>query len=317
MHLARCFVAEACVGDLVGEFVELFGAVIALAEFALDGLQLLTQVVLTLRSAQFGINLALNLAREFEHADFARENVEQDPKTLHHVERLEHSLLVLDAEGHVRCDEVGHHIRLLDGLGERAQLVWEMRGQSDGLVEHRRDRSAECLSFFDAVLGDRLILEDFDASSQIGSFLEPFNNAESRDALDDQPGGVGHFDERADDDCASDIEDIIKSGRVEVCLLLGDNPDDAVVADDRVIDQLNAGFAADAERRDEHRVDDRVPQGQQVQLRRNLKRNLVVVARHLDGRRLKVVHLGDDFHGVFGFGSGFGAFRSCQGSTLS
>ena len=59
---ARCF-------DLRAELLDLLGLVVAFAELALNGFQLLAQEVVALVLADFRLHLRLNLRAELEHLE--------------------------------------------------------------------------------------------------------------------------------------------------------------------------------------------------------------------------------------------------------
>ena len=63
--------------DFLLDFLELARARIAVAEFLLNRLQLLAQIVLALILVEFGLNLRLDLVPELEQLDFAGQNRNQ------------------------------------------------------------------------------------------------------------------------------------------------------------------------------------------------------------------------------------------------
>ena len=96
------------------------GALLALAEFLLDRLYLLVQVVLALTLFHLALHAPADALLDLKDVDLRLELREQTLQPLLHVEHLEHFLLLLELERQMRRYRVGEATGLLDA-GERGE----------------------------------------------------------------------------------------------------------------------------------------------------------------------------------------------------
>jgi hypothetical protein len=110
--------------DLLAQFLGFPGLIVALAQFSLDGLQLLAQEVVALVLADLGLHLRLDLGAQLEHLELLDEDAVQVRHPLPQVQRLEHFLLRRRADGaEARRDEVGQPPGLRDAEREGLEIV--------------------------------------------------------------------------------------------------------------------------------------------------------------------------------------------------
>ena len=137
-------------GDLLLQLFEV-GAFFAVAEFLLDRLDLLVQVVLALALLHLALDAAADALFDLQDVDLVLEQLEQLLQPLGHREQVEHRLLGFELERQVRGDGVGQAARVVDA-GDRGQdLRRDLLVQLDVLVELLRHRAAQRLD-----LGRRL-----------------------------------------------------------------------------------------------------------------------------------------------------------------
>jgi hypothetical protein len=99
--------------DLLLEFLEV-GALFAVAQFLLDGLDLLVQVVLALALLHLPLDAAADALFHLQDVDLVLEQLEQLLQALGHLEQVQHRLLGLELERQVRGDGVGQAARVVD-----------------------------------------------------------------------------------------------------------------------------------------------------------------------------------------------------------
>ncbi len=100
--------------DLLAKLRDLALLIVAVAQFLLDGLHLLAQVVLALVLLQLGLDLALDLVADLQHLEVLDQEAIHSLETLVHGEHLE-QLLALGAGE--RGQAAGHEVGERDGSG--------------------------------------------------------------------------------------------------------------------------------------------------------------------------------------------------------
>jgi hypothetical protein len=111
------------------------GALLAFAEFLLDRLDLLVEVVLALALLHLALHAAADALLDLQDVDLGLEQAQQVFETLAHVEHLEHFLLLLELQRQMRGDRVGETAGLVDP-GERGQdLGRNLLVELDVLIE--------------------------------------------------------------------------------------------------------------------------------------------------------------------------------------
>jgi hypothetical protein len=117
--LGQGFLAHAGGLDLLLHLVDV-GAVLAFAEFLLDGLDLLVQVVLALALLHLALDAAADALFDLQDVELGLELAEQLFQALGDAEDLEHLLLLLQLERQVGGNGVGQAPGFLDA-GQRGQ----------------------------------------------------------------------------------------------------------------------------------------------------------------------------------------------------
>ena len=119
---------------------------VALAELALDRLQLLAQEVLALALLHLRLHLRLDLRAELEHLQLAAQDRGDLAQALLDVDRLEDLLALLGRDrAHRRRDEVRERARVVDVRRRELQLLGQVRGEADDARELALDVARERL----------------------------------------------------------------------------------------------------------------------------------------------------------------------------
>ena len=120
-------------GDGLVELRDLGAALVAFAQLLLDRAHLLAQQVLAVGVGDRFARALVDLARDLQHLDAAREQLEQLVEPRLEVERLEQRLLFLGADVHQAGDEVGELRRAVDALQRSDHLFGHLRQQLQDL----------------------------------------------------------------------------------------------------------------------------------------------------------------------------------------
>ena len=120
------------VRDRLAQLVELALRVV-LAELLLDRLQLLAQHVLALALVELALRLLADLARQLQHLDAVRQELDDAIEPVADLQRLEDRLLLGRLDVDEPADHVGERARRLDVLQRRRELGRHLRQQLDGL----------------------------------------------------------------------------------------------------------------------------------------------------------------------------------------
>ena len=120
-------------GDRAVELGDLRRAFVALAELLLDRAHLLAQQVLALAVVDRALRALGDVARDLQHLDPVREQIEQLVEPRLEVERLQQRLLFLGADVHQAGDEVREPRRALDALQRRHHLFGHLRQELEDL----------------------------------------------------------------------------------------------------------------------------------------------------------------------------------------
>ena len=133
--------------DALLELADLVRRLVEVAEFLLNGLHLLIQVVLALALLHLLLDAAADALLDLQHVHLAFDHGEHVLEALAHVGNLENLLLLGQLQRHVGGDRVGQAAGLLDA-GERGQdLGRHLLVELDVLLELRDDRAREHVHF--------------------------------------------------------------------------------------------------------------------------------------------------------------------------
>jgi hypothetical protein len=132
--------------DLLVDLFEV-RAVLALAEFFLDGLDLLVEIEVALVLLHLALHAAADLLVHVQDVDFAVKLLEQILKARLHIREVQHHLLVLQLERQVGRNGVGQAAGIVDAGDRRQDLGWDLLVELDVLVKLLHHRTAQCLDF--------------------------------------------------------------------------------------------------------------------------------------------------------------------------
>ena len=210
--LAR-LLGHAGLGDLLLELGDLVTALVHLAEFLLNGLHLLIQVVLALALLHLRLDAAADALLDLQHVHLALDGDQDVLEALADVEDLQNLLLLGELQRHVRRHGVGEAPGLLDA-GERGEhLGRHLLVELHVLLELGDDRAREHVHF--AARRKPPTSGRSVASGGVVLAGVQFLDARAVDALDQHlDGAVGKFQELQDRrDRADAVEIVAPSGR--------------------------------------------------------------------------------------------------------
>ena len=144
LHVIR----HACAFDLLLQFFGIARAFILLAQFLLDGLHLLAQVVLALRLLYAVLHFGLNLVAQLLNFQFLRQMLIDLLQPHPHVGGFQRVLLVGRRERRQRGgDEIHQAARLIDVHGHRRKLVRQSGRTRHDLLEQGQDIALQGFDF--------------------------------------------------------------------------------------------------------------------------------------------------------------------------
>ena len=147
VRLVAGFLRHAGARDALLELGDLVGRVVHLAQFLLDRLHLLVEVVLALALLHLLLDAAADALLDLQHVHLALDQGEDVLQAAAHVLDLEHLLLGIELERHVRGDGVGEPARLLDARERGQDLRRHLAVELYVLLELRDDRAHEHVHF--------------------------------------------------------------------------------------------------------------------------------------------------------------------------
>ncbi len=108
------FLRHAGVVDLLGQRVDLVAALVHVAQFFLDRLHLLVEVILALALLHLRLDAPANALLDLLQVEFTFHQTHQHFRARAHRERVQHLLLVGQAHGKMRCDRIGEARKIVD-----------------------------------------------------------------------------------------------------------------------------------------------------------------------------------------------------------
>ncbi|MGC4121496.1 MAG: hypothetical protein QM765_44360 [Myxococcales bacterium] len=233
-----------------------------LAQLALDGLELLAQEVLALRLAHLLVRLLGQLLAHLPHGQLVLQQVHQRAQPLLHRGGLEELLALPGRQRRGGGDLVGDLPGLgqaVDGRGDLVGQVGDERHQPGEQVA-RRARERLDLQAADLRLGDHL-----DSGHEVGLGLHGLADANTDEPLrQDAQRAVRRMEDLVDERDGAHRVQLVEARGGRVPAALGDGADE-VAAAHRLLDQAHAALLAHRQRRDGHREDDGLAQGQHRQ----------------------------------------------------
>ena len=125
--------------DLLLQLVDLVALLVLAAQFLLDRLHLLVEVVLLLRLLHLLLHARLDAAVHLELVDLGFEDAGDAVEALDGRDDLEQVLLLVDADQQVRGDRVGELARIVHAHGGNHRVVVQVVRELDVLLEERHD----------------------------------------------------------------------------------------------------------------------------------------------------------------------------------
>ena len=247
--------------DLLLQFVEF--ALFAAAQFLLDGLDLLVEVILFLRLFHLALHARLDGAVDVQLLDFDVEHVGDAGQALGGIENLEQFLLLFDRELQVGGDDVGQLGRIFHAHGRNHGLVIQSLAQLHVLLEQGSDALH---AGFERRVGFGAVARDADRGLHEALGVDDLQNLAALDAFDqDFDVAVGQLQALHDVDDRADLIDLVGLGFIDGGVVLG-GQENLLVGRQRLFQGSYARFAAHHERRHHERKDDHVPDGHHGQL---------------------------------------------------
>ncbi len=255
--------------DLLLHLLEV-GVLVALAQFLLDGLDLLVQVVLALALLHLALDAAADALLDLQDVDLALDDAEEVLEPLADLAHLEDLLLLFELKRKVRGDGIGQTAAIVDARHRREDLRRDLLVELDVLVELREQRTAHRL---DLVGAARIARQRNRLGDEVFAAVGDARDARTLRALDQHlHGAVGQLQHLQD---GRDAADLVEVGRTRVVLrrlLLGDEQD-VLAGVHRHVERLDRLGTSDEQRDDHVRKHDDVAQRQQRQ-RRNVGRQI-------------------------------------------
>jgi len=207
-------------------------AVLLLAELALDGPELLTEIVLALLLAQALLGLRGDLPAELAHGELALEEIHEAAELVAHRIHLEDLLARRRVQGHHRGDEIRHAERIGHVVGGHRQLVGQLWGRLHESPEDIEDGAAERV---DLRRPRRLVVRDLDPRDQVGVGRDEVGEADALDALHhDAHAAVGHPHELVDHTRGAEVVEVLGLRRLHLRVALGNQGQETVATHDIV-----------------------------------------------------------------------------------
>ncbi len=247
--------------DLLVQLFEI-SALFAFAQFLLDGLDLLVQVVLALALLHLALDAAADALFHLQDVDLAFQLRQQALQTFGHIEHLEDLLLLLKLDRQMRGDGVGQTTRLVDARQRGQDLRRNLLVQLHVLVELRHDGATQRLGL--GRLG-RLRADGHRFAMEVRLVVGHGQDVGTLRAFDQHlHGAVRQFQHLQDVGDTTDLVEILVGRLILGGRLLG-NQHDALARFHRGFQGLD-GFGAPHEQRNHHvREHHHVAQRQQRQ----------------------------------------------------
>ena len=191
---------------------------VVLAELLLDRLQLLAQHVLALALVELALRLLADLARQLQHLDAVRQELDDAIEPVANLQRFENRLLLGRLDVDEPADHVGERARRLDVLQRRRELGRHLRQQLDGLdgllLQQRRAR-------LDVGVGRHLIGDQVETRGEERQPVQVVERAKALLALADEVmNAVRRLQVAHDGHRRADAVQIVGPRRVDARVLL-------------------------------------------------------------------------------------------------
>ncbi len=205
------------VRNRLAQVVEL-GLGVVLAELLLDRLQLLAQHVLALALVELALRLLADFARQLEHLDAVRQDLDDAIEPIANLQSFENRLLLGRLDVDEPADHVGERARRLDVLQRRRELRRHLRQEIDGLdgllLQQRR-------AGLDLGVGVHVIWDQVEARREERQPVQVVERAKALLALaDEMMHAVRRLQVAHDANSRADAVQILRLRRVDARILL-------------------------------------------------------------------------------------------------
>ena len=242
--------------DLLLQFVVL--ALFAAAQFLLDGLDLLVEVILFLRALHLPLDAGLYGAIHVQLFDFDIENIGDAIQALGRIEDLQQFLLFFDRELQVRGDRIGQARRIFHAHSRDHGLVIQRLAELHVLLEQRRyalHRGFNLRRDFGRVL------HGADSGFEVAVRVRDLQNFAAFHALDQHLDvAIGQLQALDDVDDGADLVDLARLGLVDAGVMLS-REKDLLISGQSLFQCAYARLATNYERRHHVRKNDDVANG--------------------------------------------------------
>ena len=240
------------------QLVDLVALLVLAAQFLLDRLHLLVEVVLLLRLLHLLLDARLDAAIDLELIDLDFEDAGDAIEALDGRDDLEQVLLLVDADEQVRGDRVGELAGIVHADGGNHRVVLQVVRELHVLLEQRHDAAH---GRFDFAGGFLLLRQHLDDDAIEALVFLPLDRAGAIDALDEHLDvAVRQLQALDDVGDAAHREDVVRARVVNRGVVLR-GQEDSLVLQQRVIERTRRGRPSDYERHHHVRENDDVPEG--------------------------------------------------------
>ena len=244
--------------DFLLQLVDLAALLVLAAQFLLDRLHLLVEVVLLLRLLHLLFHARLDAAIDLELIDLDFEDAGDAIEALDRGDDLEQVLLLVDADEQVRGDRVGELAGIVHADGGNHRVVLQVVRELHVLLEQRHHATHRR---FDLAGGLLLLREDLDDDPVEALVFLPLDRAGAVHPLDEHLD-VAVWELQILDDVgdAAHRVDVVRARVVDGGVVLC-RQEDPLVLHERVIERPRGGRPSNHERHHHVRENDDVPQG--------------------------------------------------------
>ncbi len=243
--------------DLLLELVDLVPLLVLAAQFLLDRLHLLVEVVLLLRLLHLLLDARLDAAVDLELVHLGFEDAADAVQPFERRDDFEQVLLLVDAHHQVGRDRVGQPARIVHAHGRDHRVVVQVVRELHVLLEQRHHPAHRA---FDVARHVLLPRQDLHHDAEEAPVLFPLDGPGALDALDEHLDvAVGQLQALHDVADAAHRVDVLRLGVIGRRLVLG-REKDALLLAQGMLERPRRGGPPDDERDHHVRKDHEVAQ---------------------------------------------------------
>ncbi len=233
--------------DAFAEGFDFGVALLGVAEFALDGVELFAQEEVALRFGEGGGDFGLDFGSQVQQFHLAVQKRQELLEAVLDGVIFEELLAFVEGEVEVGGDEVGEEAGALDVEGGELDLLGEAGGLFDDFLKVVVGVAGERGELHGFLLG---VAPDFEVGAEVGLLSRVIFDADAPEAFDeDADGVVGEFQHLEHSGRAPVLEHLLRFRIVRRRILLQRQPDEPVAVH-RVVNELDAARRLDQQRAD-------------------------------------------------------------------